>query len=77
MKRLLIYGILPVVLLLIFSCKGNQKTEGGMESQGAPQEQQVITDTVKTVYTCPMHPEIVSDTMGTCPRCGMDLEVRS
>jgi len=48
-----------------------------MESQEVQQEQQVQSDTVKTEYTCPMHPEIISDTMGTCPRCGMDLEVRS
>ena len=35
------------------------------------------TETVKTEYTCPMHPEVVSDKPGKCPQCGMDLEVKS
>ena len=77
MKRILISGILPIAFILLFSCKSNQKSEAGMESSETMQEQPVVTDTVKTQYTCPMHPEIISDTMGTCPRCGMDLEVRS
>ena len=29
--------------------------------------------TVKTQYTCPMHPEIVQDGPGSCSICGMDL----
>lgn len=28
---------------------------------------------VKTVYTCPMHPEVVQDKAGKCAKCGMDL----
>ena len=28
---------------------------------------------MKTVYTCPMHPEIVQDKAGKCPKCGMNL----
>lgn len=28
---------------------------------------------LKSVYTCPMHPEISSDKPGACPICGMDL----
>ncbi|MCF8459696.1 MAG: heavy metal translocating P-type ATPase [Flavobacteriales bacterium] len=31
------------------------------------------TATVKTEYTCPMHPEVVKDGPGSCPICGMDL----
>ncbi len=29
--------------------------------------------TVRTTYTCPMHPEVVKDGPGSCPICGMDL----
>jgi P-type Cu+ transporter len=29
--------------------------------------------TVKTLFTCPMHPEIIKDSSGSCPICGMDL----
>jgi YHS domain-containing protein len=32
---------------------------------------------VKTVYTCPMHPEIKADEKGKCPECGMFLEART
>ena len=28
---------------------------------------------VKTIYTCPMHPEVISDKPGKCPKCGMTL----
>jgi len=28
---------------------------------------------MRTIYTCPMHPEIQSDKSGTCPKCGMAL----
>lgn len=31
---------------------------------------------VKTVYTCPMHPEVVQDKPGKCPKCGMDLTAK-
>jgi len=30
--------------------------------------------TLKTQYTCPMHPEIIRDEPGDCPKCGMALE---
>jgi Cu+-exporting ATPase len=28
---------------------------------------------IKTLYTCPMHPEVIQDSPGSCPICGMDL----
>lgn len=31
---------------------------------------------VKTVYTCPMHPEVRAAEKGKCPKCGMFLEPR-
>jgi Cu+-exporting ATPase len=34
----------------------------------------VATGPVKTIYTCPMHPEIRRDGPGNCPICGMTLE---
>jgi len=30
-------------------------------------------DTVRTHYTCEMHPEVVTATPGKCPKCGMEL----
>jgi hypothetical protein len=31
---------------------------------------------MKTVYTCPMHPDVTSDKPGKCPKCGMTLVVK-
>lgn len=36
-------------------------------------QQQKKEISVKTVYTCPMHPEVVQDKAGKCAKCGMDL----
>ncbi|OSY87557.1 ATPase [Tenacibaculum holothuriorum] len=36
-------------------------------------EEQNLSTTSKTQYTCPMHPEIVKDKPGSCPICGMEL----
>lgn len=32
---------------------------------------------VKTIYTCPMHPEIEQDHPGDCPKCGMTLVLKN
>ncbi|NNC61401.1 MAG: copper-translocating P-type ATPase [Eudoraea sp.] len=36
-------------------------------------EEQSISTTSGTTYTCPMHPEVVRDEPGSCPICGMEL----
>jgi len=36
-------------------------------------EEQNLSKSLGTQYTCPMHPEIVRDEPGSCPICGMDL----
>ena len=67
MKRL----IYLVIVIAFIACKGNEN------KQAAAGNDTLKTDSVKTVYTCPMHPEVVSDKPGKCPRCGMDLEPKS
>ena len=34
-------------------------------------------NTVKTMYTCTMHPEVVRSKPGKCPKCGMILVKRN
>ncbi len=36
-------------------------------------EEQNLSKSSETQYTCPMHPEIVKNEPGSCPICGMDL----
>jgi len=33
--------------------------------------------TIRTEYTCPMHPEVIQDHPGSCPKCGMALESKT
>ncbi len=33
-----------------------------------------MTNSAKTIYTCPMHAEVQQDHPGACPKCGMALE---
>lgn len=35
-----------------------------------------VNESVKQVYTCPMHPEVLSEKPGKCPKCGMDLVLK-
>ncbi|WP_425511162.1 heavy metal-binding domain-containing protein [sulfur-oxidizing endosymbiont of Gigantopelta aegis] len=43
----------------------------GLDAVGEP------IATVRTEYTCPMHPEIVQEHPGSCPKCGMALEAKT
>ena len=36
-------------------------------------EEQNLSATSSSQWTCPMHPEIIKDESGSCPICGMDL----
>jgi hypothetical protein len=40
------------------------------------EHQQKKDTTLKTVYTCSMHPEIVQDKPGKCSKCGMNLTAK-
>ncbi len=60
MKNLTI--ILSALLFLSSGCKFNKYKQPAVSVQS-----------VKEVYTCPMHPEILRDKPGDCPICGMFL----
>ncbi|MBI4929221.1 MAG: hypothetical protein HY841_00545 [Bacteroidetes bacterium] len=60
------------------NCKMQMKGKGMCCSKANPNEKKTTSqtnsqDTLKAVYTCPMHPEIKSDKPGKCPQCKMDL----
>ena len=62
MKKLLILLIVLTGTLATFA-----------QSAKDTQTQSKTDTTMKTVYTCPMHPEVISDKPGKCPKCGMTL----
>ena len=62
MKKLYIWCVAAVFILLTAGCKGKNPTA----TQPAPAAQEVI-------YTCPMHPQVIAHQPGNCPICGMTL----
>lgn len=58
-----------LLILVIFLTAGIVTTH----AQSTPQPKTKTDTTMKTVYTCTMHPEVISDKPGTCPKCGMTL----
>jgi len=71
MKKLLLVTFLGIGIALLNT--GSSLYPGG-NSSASPQEKKA--DSLKTVYTCPMHPEIVQDKAGKCPKCGMNLTAK-
>ena len=71
-KKIKMRNIIYVLILAaVISCKGKEKKE-----QTSGVNDTIQSDTTKTVYTCPMHPEVTSDKSGQCPQCGMDLQAK-
>lgn len=56
--------LLIMVALFAINCVAAVAQTGSATSQ---------EQAVKTVYTCPMHPEVKSKKRGKCPKCKMDL----
>lgn len=73
-------GIIIVALLMIFTFVIGtgvgiwyQNTHvSGAEGVGET-EDHASHKTMKTLYTCGMHPEVITDEPGTCPKCNMKL----
>lgn len=56
-------------------CEGDKTYDqpGDCPVCGMHLQKQESASAMKTVYTCPMHPEVKQDHPGSCPKCGMDL----
>jgi len=61
--------IASFLLVSLFTSSCSEKTS-------STQSTSITNDSVKVVYTCPMHPEVISDKPGKCPKCGMDLVIK-
>jgi uncharacterized protein with PIN domain len=61
MKKIVLILVFAVSAAMVFNaCSGASSTDK-------------TEQTMKTVYTCSMHPEVEQDKAGKCPKCGMDL----
>ncbi len=58
------------VIILLFVLMGAFITYAQQPTKRSSQNK---ADTIKTKYTCPMHPEVMSNKPGKCPKCGMEL----
>ena len=56
-------------------CEGNKNYDkaGDCPVCGMNLEKVHELNDVKTLFTCPMHPEVIKEQSGSCPICGMDL----
>ncbi|HEY4800365.1 MAG TPA: heavy metal-binding domain-containing protein [Bacteroidia bacterium] len=72
MKNQIFISASLLAVALSFSCCNNSvKTDSKSENKITATSS---SDTAKTAYSCPMHPEVKSDKPGSCSQCGMDLE---
>lgn len=58
-----------IVLILVFVVSAAI----GFNSCSGASSTNKTEQTMKTVYTCSMHPEVELDKPGKCPKCGMEL----
>jgi Cu2+-exporting ATPase len=56
-------------------CEGNKVYDkpGDCPVCGMHLKKEESVSVLKTIYTCPMHPEVKQNKPGACPKCGMDL----
>jgi hypothetical protein len=72
--------ILAVVFGLLSAIPVSAAASLISQDKGSPtisDQEQKKEAAMKTVYTCPMHPEIVQDKAGKCPKCGMNLTLNN
>lgn len=62
-------SIFLIVATIIFCSFQNTFAQQTSEKQDTT----LVVDSIKIIYTCPMHSEIISDKPGNCPKCGMEL----
>lgn len=75
MKRLIFTTVL--ILGLAFLASSGVPPASNCDGPACTADQEQMKEAaVKTVYTCPMHPEIVQDKAGKCPKCGMNLTAK-
>jgi membrane fusion protein, copper/silver efflux system len=63
--------IMAIAFLLAATATGFTQTGKSQSPKGHQYK------AVKTMYTCPMHPEVVRSKPGKCPKCGMVLVKKS
>ena len=69
MKRFMV--IISVMFLSLVI--GGIQTFSQTQTQPVNKASNEQSENVKSMYTCPMHPELTSAKPGTCPKCGMNL----
>lgn len=80
MKKLILITFFGIGMAVLASgstlLPGNSTALSGNKSTDLTDQEQKKDAAVKTVYSCPMHPEVVQDKAGKCPKCGMNLTAK-